>query len=180
MDLNLAIYPDAISVGHEIFSGDPKVALGTWRSKVFQFREPRHGPLRRQLNAVQAAVLARPYGFWFARAPAVVIAFDNYEGNAAQQTIWILSRGESPYDVEIDAAYAEGNYYPIRRSGLIGAESGSISSSSLWLRQLVVPKKDSHSVQMKARSKEVRLIVNEFTRDIDLIEIARSNVAKWV
>jgi hypothetical protein len=171
MDLNLAIYPDAISVGREIFGGDPKVALATWRSRVLRFRETRNGPLRRQLNAVQTAVLARPYGFWLARSPAIVMAFDNYEGNAGQQTIWILSRGESPYDVEIDADYAEGNYYPIRRSGHIGAESGRASPSSLWLRQLVVPSKDSHGFRIRAPSKELRLIVNEFMRDIDLIQM---------
>ena len=172
LDLNLAVYPDAISVGHEVFDRDFQDHLSRWRRDVRAFREPLDGPMRRQLNVLQRAILERPRGHWSRSAPVIMSAFDNHNGDRSFQSIWLLLRSDSEYELEINALdnVCEGNSYPIMNNGRIGELLGPASPSGMWIRQIVVPTRDSHVVSVRGESGNViaSFQVHEFKEDADL------------
>lgn len=170
--LNLAVYPDAISVGHEVFDRDFEDHLSRWRRDVRAFREPLDGPIRRQLSVLQRAILERPWGQWRRSAPLIMSAFDNHNGDRSFQSIWLLLRSDSEYDLEINALddVFEGNCYPILNNGRIGELLGPASPSGMWIRQIVVPTRESHVVSVRGESGSAMASfqVNEFKEDADL------------
>lgn len=172
LDLNLAVYPDAISIGHEVFDRNFQDHLSRWRREVRAFREPLDGPIRRQLNVLQRAILERSRGQWSNLAPIIMSAFDNHNGDRSFQSIWLLLRSDSEYDLEISAStdVCEGSSYPVMNNGRIGELLSPASPSGMWIRQIVVPTRDSHVVSVRGESGNViaTFQVHEFKEDADL------------
>lgn len=167
-ELNLAIYPDAMSAGRRVPSANAAGQLSEWRNEVTEFREVQIGPLRRQLRRVEAALSAKPPAVWKNEAPVIVCAFDNCQGDGTVNTVWVVVRGTTPYEDDIDAiGLMEGSWYPVKKNGRVGELMGENSLTGLWVRQLVVPneKPVEVSITRKRDRRNVTLTVNEFARD---------------
>jgi len=146
-DLNLAVYPDAVSVGSGLASRNTARCLDTWREGIARFQEPRVGPRRRQLEFVQARVLSSPPKIWKSSAPVVIAAFDNDDGDRTVQAVWLVVYGKSPFDDCVDGEdLQEGDFYSISRNGRIGELTAFKSPTRLWIRQVVFPKRHSQRI----------------------------------
>lgn len=170
-ELNLAVYPDAVSTGNGLPSKDASIDLMIWRHNIACFREPISGHLRRQLKCVQSAIVKIPPSRWRSSAPSVISAFDTHEGDGSLQAAWLMVHGKSPFDDEVDAEDVEdGNYYPVGRDGQIGEVMAPRSPTRLWVRQVSFPKQEPPGVLVLRRNNEMisTIKIQKFTSDRDL------------
>lgn len=173
LDLNLAVYSDAISAGASPATADVGACLAAWRQRLACYREETFGPLVRQLDFLEARLRSNPPGYWRALAPLVVGAFDNFDGDQSWQAVWFLVRGTSTYLDMIECeGLAEGRTYAVQRSGRIGPLSAWESRTGLWIRQVVLPVRPVQRLKVGRRGgANIAVIeISKFVSDQELVE----------
>jgi len=144
LDLSLAIYPDAISVGHREASQDIPGELSLWRDRVDAYRRVSEQRKIQQLDFLESLLKSRTPSFWKSEAPSVLAVFDHdYDAEEDDEplwTVWILIKGESAHSTDISAeGLMESDCFKVGRKGNLEPFDGHSSSTGLWLRGVVVP-----------------------------------------
>jgi len=146
-DLDLAIYPDAVSLGWDPEVADLEAAIERWRAGIWAFREPTRGPKRRQLQYLKLHV---PHLLQQMESVPVVHAatFDNRRGDCTCCSVWFLCEGPRSYRFVVDVPedVMHGDAYPVDHCGHIQSDNPfihpdfpNIPDPPFWLCCWVLP-----------------------------------------
>ena len=169
LDLNLAIYPDGISIGNSVSTKNYEEHIANWRESVSAYRESQYRPLRRRLRECERILLTKALEEWRLSAPELLQAFDNYDGDESFQSIWFVTGGDDPFEAEIaaDVEFQEGNWYAICKNRTIGECTPlKDSPTRLWLRQILLPRHEYHSLSINS---QLPVTIDRFVADKDLL-----------
>jgi len=137
-DLDVIIYPDALSLGVSLHETIPEAELASWLEAVARNREGRNANRLSQLSVVKER-LPRLLPLPQDRPFQVVAVFPFWRDEPNRSTVWLLVPGTGwrTYLVETPEA-GHGEYYPVDANGAICEKPARGTDPPYWIEQSVL------------------------------------------
>ena len=153
---SILVYPDAVSIGRDVYEAKWQDALGKWVSQIDAAIGIEDVAIRREIRHVTSVVAKYLAELTSKREFRLLGAFHGWDGDDDFDCLWIWSVGESVYSYTLEcvgesmqdrvyAVYADGSLRPVEPRSM---------GTEFWLQRWVVPS-GTKEIQLLTRNQDI-------------------------